>query len=37
MKQLMGFLPDLTRTGENISKALGYGTGKSSADSALLS
>jgi DNA-binding IclR family transcriptional regulator len=37
MKRLMGFLPDLTRTGENISKALGYGTGKSSADSALLS
>jgi DNA-binding IclR family transcriptional regulator len=28
MKQLMKFLPDLRRTGENISKALGYGTGK---------
>src|SRR5262245_36861504 len=28
MKQLMKFLPNLKRTGENISKALGYGTGK---------
>jgi IclR family transcriptional regulator, KDG regulon repressor len=28
MKQLIRFLPDLKRTGENISKALGYGTGK---------
>ncbi|HSE87724.1 MAG TPA: IclR family transcriptional regulator [Candidatus Binatia bacterium] len=37
MKQLMRFLPDLKRTGENISKALGYGMGKSSADSGLLS
>jgi IclR family transcriptional regulator, KDG regulon repressor len=30
MKQLMRFLPDLKRTGESISKALGYGTGKKS-------
>jgi DNA-binding IclR family transcriptional regulator len=29
MKQLMKFLPPLKRTAENISKALGYGTGKS--------
>lgn len=28
MKQLMKFLPDLKRTAENISKALGYATGK---------
>ena len=28
MKQLMRFLPNLKRTGESISKALGYGTGK---------
>ena len=28
MKQLMKFLPNLKRTAENISKALGYGTGK---------
>jgi IclR family transcriptional regulator, KDG regulon repressor len=28
MKQLMRFMPDLKRTGENISKALGCGTGK---------
>ena len=28
MKQLMRFLPDLKRTAENISKALGYGTAK---------
>ena len=38
MKQLMRFLPDLKQTGENISKALGYGTGKNSpVDSASLS
>jgi IclR family KDG regulon transcriptional repressor len=30
MKQIMKFLPDLKRTAENISKALGYGTGKKS-------
>ena len=30
MKQLMKFLPNLRRTGEIISKALGYGTGKKS-------
>jgi IclR family transcriptional regulator, KDG regulon repressor len=30
MKQLMRFLPILKRTGERISKALGYGTGKTS-------
>ncbi|HEY2920951.1 MAG TPA: IclR family transcriptional regulator [Candidatus Binatia bacterium] len=30
MKQLMRFLSDLKRTGESISKALGYGTGKKS-------
>jgi DNA-binding IclR family transcriptional regulator len=30
MKQLMRLLPDLKRTTENISKALGYGTGKKS-------
>jgi DNA-binding IclR family transcriptional regulator len=28
MKQLMKFLPDLKRTAENISKVLGYSTGK---------
>jgi len=28
MKQLMRFLPNLKRTAENISKALGYGAGK---------
>jgi DNA-binding IclR family transcriptional regulator len=38
MKQLMRFLPELKRIGENISKALAYGTGKQSpADSASLS
>ena len=38
MKQLVRFLPDLKRTAENISKALGFGTGKKSpADSASLS
>ena len=38
MKQLMKFLPNLKRTAENISKALGYGTGKKPlADSASLS
>ena len=30
MKQLMRFLPSLKRTAENISKTLGYGTGKKS-------
>lgn len=30
MKQLMRFLPNLKRTAENISKTLGYGTGKKS-------
>lgn len=30
MNQLMRFLPNLKRTAENISKALGYGTGKKS-------
>ena len=30
MKQLLKYLPDLRRTAENISKALGYGTGKKS-------
>ena len=30
MKQLMKFLPNLKRTGESISKAFGYGTGKNS-------
>jgi DNA-binding IclR family transcriptional regulator len=28
MKQLMNFLPDLKRTGQNISKTLSYGSGK---------
>lgn len=28
MKHLLKYLPDLRRTAENISKALGYGTGK---------
>ncbi|HEX9271878.1 MAG TPA: IclR family transcriptional regulator [Candidatus Binatia bacterium] len=38
MKQLMKFLPDLKRTAENISKALGYATGKKfPADSASVS
>jgi DNA-binding IclR family transcriptional regulator len=38
MKQLMKFLPNLKRTAELISKALGYGTGKKSlADSASFS
>jgi IclR family transcriptional regulator, KDG regulon repressor len=38
MKQLVRFLPDLKRTAENISKALGFGTGKKSpADSTSLS
>ena len=30
MKQLMGFLPNLKRAGDNISKALGYSAGKKS-------
>jgi DNA-binding IclR family transcriptional regulator len=38
MKQLMKFLPNLKRTAELLSKALGYGTGKKSlADSTSLS
>jgi IclR family KDG regulon transcriptional repressor len=38
MKQLMRFLPNLKRTAEGISKALGYGTGKKRpAESASLS
>jgi hypothetical protein len=28
MKQVMKFLPDLKRIGQNISKALSYGSGK---------
>jgi hypothetical protein len=37
MKQLLQYLPDLRRTAENISKALGYATGKTAAaDSASL-